>query len=480
MSLIQLMSLRKRYICVAIKSASMLSMGGFILSPIIAVAEEYTQQDTAQQDIFIQQDISIQQKINLSSEQKAQQWIQEAAKKKLADNVIWHRLLYYPDKSKSSAKNKSEVENKDFFVSNQGNTDPQAELTAMLQALAKNDPQAQHLICKFPARTQWLKSQLDIDDNDIANPLDITSADKLCQEYQAWFHKIDPQQLSVIFAEEYINKPVSAFAHMLLRIDSKESLQSSSDNGAYALNYTVKGNSKDNFAKYTANSMVGKYPAITTIDPFAEKINYYLHTDGRDIWSYRLNISNKETQQILRHVWEVKDLNMPYYFLTDNCASEVLRLIDTVRPNQSLFKEITYAAIPSEVIHLLNSNNLLLNQKYTPSERTKEQAMLNKKHEQKEHASDKIQIAKLEPVANNPLDAASPRRVQIGAGMLDNTPYLQLGLRASYHNLLDSPVGVAQFLDLRAVEGKARIYRLKEENQKTSTTTDNQYRVLQV
>lgn len=402
--------------------------------------------------------------------QQLQEWLNLAQQKNLAAQTIWQRLLYYPAQTKSSQKKNrhSEVTQADFFVAKDGNINPESELQAMLTALAKNDDKAHELICRFPARTHWLKQQLNISDEVIATPEKLSSSNQVCQEYQQWIKQIDPQRMSVVFAEEYLTNPVSAFAHTLLRIDNQKSLeahQPNSDEFAFALNYTVKGSKNDSFVSYAVNSLKGGYPAITSIEPYPEKINHYLKRDERDVWLYQLDLTPAETQQIMRHVWEVKDINLPYYFLTDNCASEVLRLIDVVRPKQSLFQHISYAAIPSEIIRLLDKNGLIKQAQYVPAEDSIRQATINQQRLQKDtitpqnSVSEQNQFDSIVPANNNPLDGSAVRRLAVSLGHKEQAgEYVQLALRASYHDMLDNPAGVRQFLDLHAVEGSVRVY----------------------
>lgn len=181
-----------------------------------------------------------------------------------------------------------------------------------------------------------------------------------CPELNEWMQRIAPEQLSIMFAQEYLDNPLSAFAHTLLRIDSKASAADPSQiHHAVALNYTVGGNPKDNFVVYAIKSMTGRYDNLIEIDPYPARLAKYLQEDERDAWTYQLDLTPAEVQQIMLHVWETKDLKLPYYFTTDNCASEILRLIDVVRPQQHLLSQLPYAVIPSDVVQLLDDEAYL-------------------------------------------------------------------------------------------------------------------------
>ena len=427
-------------------------------------------------------------------------WRTQAKAKNLAQHITWRRLLYFFDDQKNligKKKDSSIVDDAAFFLSKNGQHDSAAELDALLVALAeemtttpdnstannklsnratKNSGQ-NSVLCRFPARVQWLTDTLNIDKSGLQVD---------CPELNDWMQKLAPEQLSIMFAQEYLDNPISAFAHTLLRIDSKASVADPSQiHHAVALNYTVGGDSTDSFLLYAIKSMTGGYDNLIEIDPYPEKLAKYLQEDERDAWTYQLDLTPAEVQQIMLHVWETKDLKLPYYFTTDNCASEILRLIDVVRPQQHLLSRLPYAVIPSDVVQLLDSENLLASTNYTPADSTLRQAQLNKVKEQRAqlgyHNSAKqtlneIKSAQLNPISsisddgqtllprriavadNNPIDRHPLQLGFIGLGQRGDNNYMDLGVRAGYHDTLDRPSGFPQFFDLEGAAATLRLY----------------------
>ena len=431
----------------------------------------------------------------IAAKQLLDSWREQAKTKNLAQDTTWRRLLYFSDDKKGlfgKNKNISAVEDARFFLSPNGREDSAAELDAMLVAFADemanttNNSKANNFaqvsnsnsaLCRFPARAKWLSDTLAID----KSAMQVT-----CPELTAWTQKLAPEQLSIMFAQEYLDNPLSAFAHTLLRIDSKASVADPSQiHHAYALNDTVDGDTKDNFVLYAIKSMTGGYSNLIEIDPYPEKLAKYLQDDERDAWTYRLDLSPEEVQQIILHVWETKDLKLPYYFTTDNCASEILRLIDVVRPEQHLLSQLPYAVIPSDVVQLLNKEGFLASTNYTPADSTLRQAQLNKVKQQREqlgyHNSPKqtfneIKSAQLNTVSSmsddgqtllnrqiavsdtNPIDRHPLQMGSIGIGQRGDNNYIDLGARAGYHDTLDRPSGFPQFFDLEGASATVRLY----------------------
>mgnify|MGYP003589339703 FL=1 len=427
-------------------------------------------------------------------------WRTQAKAKNLAQHTTWRRLLYFFDDQKNligKKKDSSIVDDAAFYLSKNGQHDSAAELDALLVALADEmattsdngtannntsnrateNLEQNSVLCRFPARVQWLTDTLNIDKSGLQTD---------CPELNDWMQKLAPEQLSIMFAQEYLDNPISAFAHTLLRIDSKASVADPSQiHHAVALNYTVGGDSSDNFLVYAIKSMSGGYDNLIEIDPYPKKLAKYLQEDERDAWTYQLALTPAEVQQIMLHVWETKDLKLPYYFTTDNCASEILRLIDVVRPQQHLLSRLPYAVIPSDVVQLLDSENLLASTNYTPADSTLRQAQLNKVKEQRAqlgyHNSAKqtlneIKSAQLNPISsisddgqtllprriavadNNPIDRHPLQLGFIGLGQRGENNYIDLGVRAGYHDTLDRPSGFPQFFDLEGAAATLRLY----------------------
>ena len=438
--------------------------------------------------------------IEATVEQLLYTWRKQAQADNLAQHTTWRRLLYFVDDKKglfAKDANKSVVDNKDFFLAANGQVDSAAELEATLIALAQelttNSARVaadDSVLCRFPARVQWLTASLNLEDSGLQ--ID-------CPKLDAWMMELAPHQLSVMFAKEYLDNPISAFGHTLLRIDSPVSAKDFTKiHHAYALNDTVDGDNSDNFVLYAIKAASGGYDNRIEIDPYPKKLAEYLKDDERDSWTYQLALTPVEVQQIMRHVWETKDLKIPYYFATDNCASEILRLIDVIRPNQHLLSELPYAVIPSDVINLLDKQNLLASSRYTPADSSVRQAQLNQakqaagkykeqlgyrnisKEEIKAIKSAELNTSSsmsadaktlspltIAPSNNNPLDRHPLQRAHLGIGNSGDNSYIDVGLRAGFHDTLDRIAGFDQFFDLQGLAATLRFYD-------TDSAKDNQ------
>lgn len=352
----------------------------------------------------------------------------------IASSVAWRRLLLFKDFP--TGKDESRLDNPKFFVATTGHNDAKAELVATLDALAR---QNQAVLCQFPARAHFLANQLG--QMGVPHTIDLTA----CSEFQAFAKSLDAKRLSLIFAEEHPNALASAFAHVLLKADNG----SDDDKRAMAVNYTVASDAKDSAVKSTLKSISGKYAGVMEILPYQDKQNDYLVKDERDLWQYTLNLSEAEVAQIVRHIWEVKDMARPYFFTHDNCATEIVRLIDVVRPDGHLKDKVGKIVIPSRIASILVAQGVVAQTQFIPSASTLRQARLNASH-QSAGAVDATDT--LLPSRNNPANATPVHRIGLGVGMderyADKAVY-GLALNGAYQDLLDNPNGVRPLLDLQ-------------------------------
>ena len=217
----------------------------------------------------------------------------------IASSSAWRKLLLLDKNAKPIAKDL-------HFLLAGGDT--RAELDAIIKAIDEHD---EKILCAFPARTYFVAEQLGLELDDGG-----------CDEFWAWAARYDAQALSLTFADEHPNSLGSAFAHVMIKADTKQSLASRTDDDAFAINYTVARDGANSDAKASMHSLFGGYAGVMEFYDYGEKRDVYLLDDERDIWEYRLNLSTAEVAQIMRHVWEIKDLKRPYFFTHDNCASE--------------------------------------------------------------------------------------------------------------------------------------------------------------
>ncbi|WMS88729.1 Lnb N-terminal periplasmic domain-containing protein [Pleionea litopenaei] len=263
----------------------------------------------------------------------------------LAKEAQWLRLLHIIDFDGSS-----EVDDAKFFLSDERTA--VSELNAAVREFRQNPT----LRCRFPARYEWLASQLNWSSNEI-------SAEQ-CPKLFEWMQQLNPQNVSLIFPASYMNSPSSMFGHLFLRLDTSNS---HNDLLAYSVNYGADVESDDSSITYMVKGLSGGYPGTYTIVPYYEKVKEYNDIEHRDIWEYPLHLNVTQVRRLMLHLWELKDVKIDYYFIDENCAYRILALLAVIFPELDLLSEFQGRAVPIDVLKSTLRNQLVSKAKYRAS-----------------------------------------------------------------------------------------------------------------
>lgn len=277
--------------------------------------------------------------------------------KQLATSPGWLALLSYrPDWIGDGYE--SQADSKSFFLSPNGKHDPLAELQASIDALQQPNTLAdEHPRCRFPARYNWLARQL---------PAEEFPAPPNCSDFDTFALQLNAAGATMVFPAAYLNSPSSMFGHTLLRID-----QHGQDDSnlilALTASYAAKNNPNDSGLSFVAKGLMGGYPGEVAVLPYYMKLKEYRDIESRDIWEYRLNLSQEETDQLVRHLWEVSGETFKYYFFTENCSYRLLGMLDVLRPQTPMLDDFHLHAIPVDTVRVALDHGYVSDTHFRPS-----------------------------------------------------------------------------------------------------------------
>lgn len=103
----------------------------------------------------------------------------------------------------------------------------------------------------------------------------------------------------------------------------------------------------------------GKYPLLTILKPLSSVLSNYNDTEFREVHSVPLRLNTEQRwaflQRVAEQVWAYEG---KYYFLSRNCTTEAIRMLQAVVQNQALadFESIR----PDTFFHFLRSNSELV------------------------------------------------------------------------------------------------------------------------
>ncbi|NMX61554.1 DUF4105 domain-containing protein [Pseudomonas sp. WS 5079] len=274
----------------------------------------------------------------------------------LANDPFWLSLGHYEAGKLKGWR--SYVSDQKFFLAKDGAHHPDAELKATVDALyAPASLGEKHAQCVYPARTRWLKDQLHL--------TDLPAVD--CVEFKQWFKDVAPHSAVMIFPAAYLNSPSSMFGHTLLRIDQADVQSNKTALLSYAINFGAYIEGSDNSILYAWKGLMGGYPGLFALVPYQEKLSEYRSLENRDLWEYRLNLTQVETERMVEHVWELKQIQFDYFFFDENCSYRLLELLQVARPGLRLTEQFPLTAIPTDTVKAVKDAGLVEKIDYRPS-----------------------------------------------------------------------------------------------------------------
>jgi hypothetical protein len=287
---------------------------------------------------------------------------QRAAASHLSQERLWHLLLHY--RPTIDGGYESEADEAGFFLAANGKTDPQAELQQTIASFFSTElvgRSRQPARCAFIARFHWLKAQLGIDETRLPP--------ESCDRFQAWLKELNPASITLIFPSAYMNNPSSMFGHLLLRVDQKNQTEQTRLL-AYTVNYSADVTS-DNGIVFAVLGVTGGFKGFFSTHPYYIKAREYGDFENRDIWEYRLNLSSEQIERLLMHAWEMGNASFDYFFFKENCAYQILSLLDVADPEIHLTDRFWLYTFPSDGIRMIAERPELVKQvTFRPSRAT--------------------------------------------------------------------------------------------------------------
>ncbi len=286
--------------------------------------------------------------------------LENAIALKLDKSKEWLNLLHY--KKTLLGSYRSEADTATFFLSSEGKYSPAEEMKASLIAIStptKEFPD-EHAQCRFPARTIFFKKML---------PDFKESFKKICPLYETFVKKLSTKSVSIVFSSYYLNNPSSAFGHILMRF-SKQQVSKEGESFElldHAVNYAANVTTQ-NALLYAIMGMVGAFKGEFASLPYFYKVREYNDFESRDIWDYQLNLTDKEIEKLVAHVFEMRQTFFDYFYFTENCSYHMLGLLDAINPNWNLTSRNPSIVVPVDSIQtLFESNGLIRKVSFRPS-----------------------------------------------------------------------------------------------------------------
>lgn len=264
----------------------------------------------------------------------------------LSTHPVWQALLHSTD-------DRSPIDDPAFLLSLPAFS-PERELALTLDGLfpAGGDTPLE-LLCRFPARYHWLAQQLRI-----AAPLDPV---EICPEVREFFARAPAERISLVYASENLVSASSMMGHVLLKLSGPDAQGKLRE---HAISYftEIRG---FNVPRILFESLVTGKPGYYTLSPYAEKREFYLEREGRNVWTYTLRLDAEQRQLLRLHLVELRPAKLRYFFDSHNCATLTADLIGLVSPKVRTPQPLWTS--PLDVVRNVNEAGLVEEKSIDPS-----------------------------------------------------------------------------------------------------------------
>jgi hypothetical protein len=355
--------------------------------------------------------------------------------------VAWRKLLHHHARLLGD---ESDADGPGFFLAPGGKKDPAAELEATLAALlAPEGPggAAKHAQCVFPARLLFLSQRLAID---LARLPAVR-----CEAYESYRARLAARAVTAVFSSYYLNNPASAFGHTFLRLDKSDEARAGRrvDLVDYGVDFAATVDT-GNVLVYAWKGFAGQFHGDWSYRPYFYKVRQYADYESRDLWEYDLDLSPREVEMFVAHLWELGSTWFDYYYLTENCSYGLLAALEAAAPRLDLLRHLGPIVIPADTVKALHAQRgLVRGVHFRPSIRTQFEARAAR--------LDRAETAAVEALVASPSAPVGGLPPESEARALDAAlDYVDL---VNAHELLDGVVTPAADLKQKLMERRSAL-----------------------
>lgn len=219
---------------------------------------------------------------------------------------------------------------------------------AATQALFSTHPDA---ICRFPARYLLLKKQGRIQ----------TLPDIACSEFAEFKANVPFDDVFLFFAAEHLTQPSSVMGHIMLGVSG---INQKGINVEHAITFFTELDFSQPLDFFTQTLITGK-EGVFIVAPLRLAINKYRFDEQRNVWRYSLKLTAEQKELLAAHLWELKNIQIPYLFQSHNCATFTLDLLRAVVADEHDRADLIS---PIDVVRFADEQGVIQNKEILPSD----------------------------------------------------------------------------------------------------------------
>src|SRR5262249_34403761 len=156
-----------------------------------------------------------------------------------------------------------------------------------------------------------------------------------------------PHTIRLVFSSYYLNNPASAFGHTFLRVERTDPFTVSERRELldHGIDFSADVDT-GNAVIYAIKGLTGLFPGTYKLRPFFYKVREYTHYESRDLWEYELALDDRQVMLVTAHLWELGSTYFDYYYITENCAYQILAALEVADPRIELLRHVKTPVLP--------------------------------------------------------------------------------------------------------------------------------------
>ncbi len=267
----------------------------------------------------------------------------------------WLKLLRYQKTMFGGYE--SQADNKEFFLSSNGKNSPEDEFNEVKDKMMIPQLSENHVICLFPARSTYVSKKLN---------MKLPFSPLSCKKTKDLIDKVNLDAISLVFSSYFIEKPASAFGHTFLKLRSKDSKDDNNDYLDYGVDYSAQVTTL-NPIMYGVLGIFGGFYGKFSLMPYYVKIKEYNDMESRDLWTFKVKLTEDEKKLFMYHLLEMDRAKFEYFYFKENCSYHVLALLDAIKPEANLIEKLSFFVPPIDTLHALRDADIIEEVKIRPS-----------------------------------------------------------------------------------------------------------------
>jgi hypothetical protein len=193
-----------------------------------------------------------------------------------------------------------------------------------------------------------------------AKNIEFTSLSTNNLAFEQYKEQLALEDIYIAFVQPSLISPMSYFGHTFL-VFKKHGTWEFSKTFSFSAVIPNRISKKD----LITDGAFGKLNGRFVIGNFHEFKHAYLAKEQRGINLYKLNLTDSEKNLLIIKSFQIYDQDFSYHFFEQNCSTELIRYLSTVRPNLSTNLNDLFIKDPAGTLNLLINENLILGNEYT-------------------------------------------------------------------------------------------------------------------